>query len=108
MAAILEAFRGFLSGTQQEDGLPDGQPVNLYRAVFVVLALLLFGYFLYSVREVLILFVLAFLLGYAINPLIEWPQQRGVPRAVSLALVLVGLLALLVLGFYWLIPPPLH
>lgn len=56
-------------------------------------------------RNVLILFYFALILGLALNPAIHWLERRRVPRSlavVALALVILGLVGM---GVYWIVPP---
>jgi len=74
-----------------------------YRAVrqlAVVLAILAALYFAFQIRATLVPIGVAFLLSYAVEPVVRWLKQRfGVPRGVSAAVCML-LLAAVVAGFW--------
>ena len=50
---------------------------------------------LYLGRDVLIPLAFAFLLSFALSPLVKWLTRRGLPRVISVTLVLLTVIALL-------------
>ncbi len=73
------------------------------RLVKVLLGLVVLvgvGWFLYAIREILVPFILAFILSYVLNPLVDHMEGRGMSRGGSIALIFVGLIALGVVGFF--------
>ncbi len=61
-----------------------------------------------SLRSVLLLFALVFLVAMVLNPLVVWLQKRRVRRGVSVALILIGVLGAAVLIGMFAIPPLLN
>lgn len=80
------------------------KPVSLYKAVLILVAVILGLAFIYFTLDILIIFVIAFLVGYALNPIITFFESKGVPRAISVFGVLVLLIGILTVAFYFLIP----
>jgi predicted PurR-regulated permease PerM len=67
------------------------------KIIFILVLLSLAGYILYLSQAIIGPFILAFFLAYAINPLVEFLQEKGARReyailTVYLALILIGAL----------------
>lgn len=67
--------------------------VSIFRVVGVGLLLL----FLFAVKDLLILLLFALVLASAITPLVNWFEDHGVPRVISLLAVVALLIALIAL-----------
>lgn len=63
--------------------------------VLKIFALILAFFFLYTVREVLLIVFVALVLAAAIDPSITLMERRGIPRGVGIALIYIGMVALL-------------
>jgi predicted PurR-regulated permease PerM len=66
--------------------------IVLPRAACIVAAVLLGGYVVYWLRDVLTPIFLAFLIAYILDPVVDWLEAWHVPRPAGIALVLVGTL----------------
>ena len=66
---------------------------SIFRVVGVGLLLL----FLFAVKDLLILLLFALVLASAITPLVNWFEDHGVPRVISLLAVVALLIALIAL-----------
>lgn len=75
-------------------------PVDVRNVSLVVLAILASLFVLQWARAVFIPIMLSVLFSYAFSPLINWLEIKRVPRWLSSALLLVGLLGSIVLGAY--------
>ncbi len=64
-------------------------------SILKILLILLGLVFLYAVRDVLVIVFISFVLAAAMNPTITSLQRRGIPRWVSIALIYVGILAVI-------------
>lgn len=67
--------------------------------VVVIFALLMF---IYSVRDVIAIALVALIFSAAIDPLVDKLQRRGIPRGLSIAIlftIIVGLVALIIVLF---------
>ena len=71
----------------------------------VILAVLLV-FFLYLIRDVLVMVIFAVVITSAINPVVKWMQDRGAPRTLAVFLVFIGLFLILA-GILFLIIRPL-
>jgi predicted PurR-regulated permease PerM len=60
--------------------------ISLKSVITVAVALLLVG-ILYYVRDILILFLIAFVLATALEPLIDWFESKKVPRILTMAVI---------------------
>jgi len=69
------------------------------------LALSVSLYILWQIREVLLLLFLAVVLATALNRFVQRLQKSGVQRGLA-ALLAIGTLVTLIIGFVWLIVPP--
>lgn len=100
-----------MSGTtawERQDGNASIRPLSyadLRRAIWLVF-LLLIGFALATrVQFVLILFAVTLILAMTLNPLVATLQRHGMKRGLAVALIGFILLALLVAGFSFLLPP---
>jgi predicted PurR-regulated permease PerM len=75
------------------------------RSLFTVALALLVLAFVYTVRDIVILFVIAYIVSSAIRPLINLLHHFKIPRTVSIILVYLGLSLALFFVFRVLIPP---
>jgi len=73
----------------------------IFRVVLIVLAL----WFLYLVREVIVLIFVSVLIVSAIDPAVDWMQRKRIPRSLGVAIVYVLLFAVIGLSVSFLIPP---
>src|SRR5919202_5000706 len=78
--------------------------IVLPRAAYMVAALLLGGYVIYGLRDVLTPIFLAFSIAYMLDPVVDWLEAGHVPRAAGIALVLGGALSLLGLFLVLVLP----
>ncbi|MDI6827370.1 MAG: AI-2E family transporter, partial [Armatimonadota bacterium] len=70
----------------------------------VIAALFLVGAFLWAIRGILPPFIIAFVIAWLLDPLIERLQKRGVSRIAAVAGVYVAFLALFILAIFFLVP----
>jgi predicted PurR-regulated permease PerM len=76
------------------------------KSVFtVVFGLILLGLMFY-LRDIIVLFFLAFIIATAIEPLVNWLAKKGVPRWVTILGILGGM-TLLIYGLVRLVIPPM-
>lgn len=74
------------------------------RIVLVIIALLLGMYFLYTVRIVLPLFILAFVLAYLLNPLVTNLERKGFARSSAILIVYASVLGGIILAAIYAFP----
>jgi putative permease len=67
---------------------------TLKKTVLYTLGLVLLLLFLFQIQTVVLLFVGAFILALALNPIVLWLQTRGVSRVVGTLVTLAAVLAL--------------
>lgn len=70
----------------------------------VVLAGLILA-FLWVVREIIVIMVLAFILASAMDPMVDYFSKKRIPRAVSVLTVYILVLGLAAVVIYLLVPP---
>ncbi len=75
-------------------------PVDVRSLSLVVLATLASVYTLHWASAVIIPVLVGVLCSYALSPLVDWLQLRHIPRALSAALLILGLLSGLGAGLY--------
>lgn len=110
MLPIIIYDRSFvpLSGTQDDDfaGVMNSQKIEISPDIIFKIILILLGlWFLYLVREVIILLVISIILVSTMEPAVDWLQKKKVPRSVSVLGIYVILIAVLAASFSLLIPP---
>lgn len=76
-----------------------------FKRVFISLALLTFGYIIYRLQAVILPFLIAFILAYVLNPLVQWLQDKlHIRRWLSILVVYFSGAMLIGLVLWWLIP----
>jgi predicted PurR-regulated permease PerM len=78
--------------------------IILPRAMYIAGAILLGGYIVYWLRDVLTPIFLAFSIAYLFDPVVDWLEAWHVPRPAGIALVLGGALSLLGLFLVLVLP----
>jgi len=87
----------------QPEGMPPprfNMPVDVRSMALSVLAALAIIFTLRMAREVFLPVVISILFSYALNPVVNWLAAWKVPRWLSSAFLLTGLVVLLGLSFY--------
>lgn len=74
---------------------------TIIRTLFILLLL----WFLYLVRDILLLVFLAIILVSAIDPIVDWFQKRKIPRSLTVLVIYVLFLSVLGTAISFLIPP---
>ncbi|HEY9526320.1 MAG TPA: AI-2E family transporter [Anaerolineales bacterium] len=87
---------------------PLSQPSNwsfrrVVWATLVLVSVMFFFWLFYRFYQVVFLLFIAVVVGTVIRPLVNWLNQRGIPRIAGV--ILVYLLLLLLAGFLWLLFP---
>ncbi len=72
--------------------MPWWKEKRTYRYLFIALLVGLIFYFLYLVRGLLLPFVLAIVLVYLLNPLVERMEKRGSPRVAAILMLYLGVI----------------
>jgi putative permease len=75
------------------------------RIVWLIVLLLVFWPIVSSLRSIILLFAIVFLLAMVLNPLVNWLEKRRVPRILSVALVLLTLVAIAGTVILFAVPP---
>src|SRR5436853_440956 len=73
---------------------------SVLKIVLIALAL----YFLYVIRDVLLVVFVALVLAAAIDPAITTLERRGIPRPFGIAIIYITLVAVVSLMFVLLVP----
>lgn len=74
-------------------------------ATLTVVAVVVIAWLVYLFRGVVALLLLAIVLSTAIRPLVMWLRARGIPRAVGVVMVYLGIIALLTVIVILVAPP---
>ena len=76
-----------------------------FKRVFISLFLVAIGYIIYQLQSVILPFLVAFILSYAINPLVQKLQDKAhIRRWVAILLVYLSTALMIGLILWWLIP----
>ncbi len=76
-----------------------------WSAILKVVVIILAVFFLFLVRHLVIIFIVALILATLINPLADMFARRRIPRALAVLLIYIGLIGLLAFTLTLLIPP---
>ena len=79
--------------------------IGARRIVLLVLFLVIGWTILSSLRSVVLLFAIVFLLAMVLNPPVNWLTKHRIPRILSVALVLLALIAVAVTVLLFAVPP---
>ena len=74
---------------------PDAPPVDAVRVAATLVSAAVIVAALYYGQDVLIPLVCAFLISFALNPPVVWLSRRGVPRIISVIVVMILIVAVL-------------
>lgn len=74
---------------------------TILRAIFILLLL----WFLYLVRDIVLLVFLAIIIVSAIDPIVDWFQKRKIPRSLTVIVVYILFISVLGVAVGLLIPP---
>ncbi|HYE22111.1 MAG TPA: AI-2E family transporter [Verrucomicrobiae bacterium] len=74
-------------------------------SILKVIFVLLLAWFLFSIREILLLILISVIISSAMDPLVDYLKKRRIPRGLSVLLVYIVFLSVLGLIIYLLIPP---
>jgi predicted PurR-regulated permease PerM len=75
------------------------------RIVWLIVLLIIGWFILRSIRPVLLLFAIVFLIAIVLNPIVGWLERRRLPRAASVLLLVVVLAVLSTTFAVFAIPP---
>jgi predicted PurR-regulated permease PerM len=76
-----------------------------YTSIIRVLVVFLAVFFVYLIRDALALLFVAVIFAAAVDPWVDWLQKKRIPRAISILLIYVILLAVFSLVIIMMIPP---
>ena len=76
-----------------------------YTSIIRVVLVLLAAFFIYLIRDALALLFISFIFAAAVDPWVDWFQKRKIPRAVSILMIYIILLAIFSLVIVMMIPP---
>ncbi len=79
-----------------------------YGAIWKTVAILLLLYFIYQVRDVVLVIILAVVIASALEPGTKWLVRHKIPRVVSAFLLYFSIIAVIFGVVYFLIPPLLN
>ncbi|TCB80775.1 chloramphenicol efflux transporter CxpE [Acinetobacter sp. ANC 4173] len=74
------------------------------RRIFILAGIVLILWVLYLLKPVVLPFIVAFLVAYLFNPLVEKFHQIGLPRWLSISLVFIGIGVVFTLAISYLVP----
>ncbi|MDD5072116.1 MAG: AI-2E family transporter [Patescibacteria group bacterium] len=75
--------------------------VTIVKAIFIILAL----YFLYLVREILVIIFISLILASALDPWVDWMRRKKIPRGIGIILIYFVLFIAIGSSLYLIIPP---
>jgi predicted PurR-regulated permease PerM len=78
--------------------------IGLPRVFYVAAAILIAGYIVYWLRDVLTPIFLAFIIAYTLDPVVDYLEAWRVPRPAGIAIVLAGVLGMLALFLALILP----
>jgi predicted PurR-regulated permease PerM len=94
-----------MNETHREDPHAPLSYHGAWRIVWLVFFLFIVWLILRALQPVILLFALVFLVAMVLNPIVVWLHKRGVPRFVSVILLMLVLVALTTTIVVFAIPP---
>jgi predicted PurR-regulated permease PerM len=82
----------------------DIAPISVFKATLTVLAVLIGAYLLFMIGNTLLIFFISFFIAAALDPLIDFLQDKKIPRAIGILLVYVIIFFLVAMFFVYLLP----
>lgn len=79
----------------------DVSTASIIKVALVILALI----FLYLIRDIVIIFIVALILATLINPLADWFAKKRIPRALAVLLIYIVLIGIISVIITMLVPP---
>ncbi len=73
--------------------------------VLKILGVILLVWFLFAIRDIVLLFIISVIISSAMDPLADYLKRGRIPRSLSVFLVYLLFLGMLVLVVYLLVPP---
>ena len=84
----------------------NSRKVDISTGIILKTVLILLGlWFLFLVREVVILLFLAVIIAASIDPAVDWLQKKKIPRSIGVMLIYIILFSIVSLIISFLIPP---
>ncbi len=62
---------------------------SVAKSTLVILSILVLGYFLYEIRNLLVLFFISIFFSSALEPFVDWLEKRRIPRSIGVILILL-------------------
>lgn len=84
------------------------RPININittGAIIKIILIFLIVYFLYLVRDILAILFVALILASAIDPWVDWMQNKKIPRGIGVLLIYFILFSFVSLVIYLIVPP---
>ncbi len=88
-----------------EDSRRSSLYTDLKRLLGLIVLLIAAALLIWTLKSILLLFAVVFLVAMVLNPMVAFLQKRGVHRGIGVALLVLALAALFALALYFLIPP---
>ncbi|MGE5298084.1 MAG: AI-2E family transporter [Acidobacteriaceae bacterium] len=86
--------------------MEDGHTIHIsVSSVIKILAVLLFAWFLFLIKDILLLLLISIIISSAMDPLADALRKRHIPRSISVLLVYILFLGVVGFIIYLLIPP---
>lgn len=73
--------------------------------IFKTLLIFILLYFLYLVRDILIILFISLIFASAVDPWVDWLQKKKIPRSISVFFIYFILFSFIALTVYLIIPP---
>lgn len=80
--------------------------INITTVTILKVFLILFAiYFMYLVKDILVVLFVSLILASALDPMVDWMQKRKIPRSVGMVVIYFILFVIIGTAFYLIIPP---
>lgn len=87
---------------------PNKRPIYINITALTVFKIILIGllfYFLFLVRDVLAILFISLILASALDPWVDWMQERKIPRVLGVLFIYLALFIIISFVIYLIIPP---
>lgn len=77
---------------------------KLIKVILSLSIIIFLLWFFHEITQLLVPFVVAFIISYILNPLVEFLGKKNISRTLSSLIILLGFVAIIVVAFIFLIP----
>ncbi|MEI6288383.1 MAG: AI-2E family transporter [bacterium] len=90
-----------MASTDNKRVLIDISTLTLIKVLLIIVA----AFFLFYIRDIVLIVFVALILSSAFDPIVNWLQKKGVPRSLGIGLIYLSMIVIVGSSTYLIIPP---